>query len=265
MTAPILAIPTANGRYYQHPSNPIAVPSITNIIDQKNKPGLKYWAAKMCATYAGEAREKLAGLTKDEVFQLVKNAPFAQKDDSPSAIGDIVHSWIDEFVKATLNASQVYTPPNLETAPWQAKHMWNQFLTFTGRYNPTFIDSEFTVWSNAVGYAGTADLIFKIGDVTVLADTKTGERTYPETAMQLAALANADFILTPEGEEKPMYKADRYAILHVRPRSFALIPVEKIDEAWTCFRALRAVFEWHVSHADSTLGYAPRIGSKEAA
>lgn len=257
MTAPVLSVPTANGRFYQHPARNVAVPSITNVIGMKDKPGLKHWAAKMAAEYAADNLGKLQALDRNEAYALIKGAPFARRDDSPSAIGDIVHNAIDDFVKEG-------GEPDTTGWPSSATQMWRQFGLFNARYQPRYLDSEFTVWSNSHNYAGTADLAFAIGNTLILADTKTGNKVYPETGMQLAALARADFILTPEGEEKPLYNFERYAVLHVRPRSYALIPVEKMDEAWQAFLALRTVFHWHVTHADSTLGYAPRVGARAA-
>jgi len=259
MTDPALSITTDHGRYYIHPGKQSQVPSITNIKDLLNKPGLKYWHAKECAAYASAERVKLATLSADEAFTLVKGAPFLRKENSPSRIGDIVHDWIDRYIKIELDTFTA----ELAAAPITARRMWEQFLKFKEHYNPQFIDSEFTVWSDKYGYAGTADIAMRLGKQTVLVDTKTGNRNYPETGMQLAALANADFIITPEGDEKPLPKFDAFAILHLRPMSFSLIPVYNLDEAFKAFLGLKATFDWQVEWADKTLGFAPRFGTGE--
>lgn len=258
MTAPVLSFSTANGRYYAHPSRRKSVPSVTNIKDVKGIPALKYWAAREAASYAADNRSKLAGLDREEVFQLVKNAPFREQENSPSKIGDVVHDWIDRFVKGT--------PPGREEvsgAHITPRHMWEQFGLFNAKYEPKFIDSEFTVWSDTHNYAGTADLAMDVRGALILADTKTGNNIYPETGFQLAALAFADFILTPDGEEKPMPKWDRFAILHIRPTYFHLVPVENIEASFQAFLGLKAVFDWQVDYGDKTLGYSPKFGTKE--
>ena len=260
MTAPELSFPTANGRYYQHPAKQVAVPSVTNITGKKDKPGLKYWAAKMAATYASENRAMLATLSPADAYTLVRAAPFEHKDDSPSAIGDIVHDWIDNYVKT---AGAGPTSEAFQAAPITARRMWEQFQRFTEHYTPQFIESEFSVWSDTYGYAGSADLFMTMGGMNILADTKTGNKTYPEVAMQLAALARADFIINPDGTQRPIPAFDRYAVLHIRPMSFSLIPVGRIDEAFAAFLALKTVFDWEINYGDSTLGYAPRVGSKK--
>ena len=255
MTAPVLSVPTANGRYYQDPNGMKGmVPSVTNILDMMNKPGLKYWAAKECATYASQNREKLATLTEDEAWQLVRGAPFARHDDSPSAIGDIVHGWIERRIKGD-SPTHDEVMASHQTVKW----MWNSFLKFEDHYKPQFTDTEFTVWSDRYGYAGTADLAMRINGLNVLTDTKTGKNIYPDTAMQLAALANADVILSADGTVKPVPKFDRFAILHIRPRSASLVPVENIDEAFKVFLALKIAFDWKVNFADRTLGFAPKV------
>jgi hypothetical protein len=232
------------------------VPSITNIIDRKNKPGLKHWAAKAAAEYAADNLAKLEPLNRDERIQLVKNAPFTRTADSAAATGDAVHSWIDNYVKTGGTWA-----PDLPRTSITAQHMWHQFLAFVGRYQPTFGLSEFTVWSERYGYAGTGDLAFNVGGQNVLCDTKTGKNVYPEVAMQLAALAHADCIIDPEGNEHLLPGFDKYTVLHLRPMSFTLIPVERTDEAFQAFLALKTVLDWEASHADKTLGYAPKVAA----
>lgn len=255
MTAPSLSVPTANGRYYSRPSSGLMVPSITNIIGKKDKPGLKYWAAKEAANYAADNLQKLQTLTRDEAYSLVRGAPFANRDDSPSAIGDIVHSMIERYVRQ----EDAPTHEEITHAHNTVKWMYMHFIKFVDHYKPVFTGTEFTVWSDQYGYAGTADLSFQIANLHVLCDTKTGNRVYPETAMQLAALAKADVILSSDGTEREVPGYDRYAILHLRPRSFSLVPVENIDRAFDCFLALKQVFDWDLQFADKTLGFAPKV------
>lgn len=260
MTAPVLAVPTENGRYYTHPARRDSVPSITNILGKKFKP---LWSsgAKAAAQYAAEIRDKLGALDEEQVFQLVSHPPF--RDDSPSAIGDLVHKWIEEYVRGGMMGANPAGPPveDVNAAPNTAKWMYGRFLAFVNHYQPQFTDTEFTVWSNRHGYAGTADLSFKLGETHILADTKTGKAVYPEAAMQLAALANADVILSPDGSEKPVPKYDRFAVLHLRPRSFTLHPVDNLDAAFEAFLHLKGVFDWDIGAAKQSIGFAPPIKS----
>jgi hypothetical protein len=82
--------------------------------------------------------------------------------------------------------------------------------------------------------------------------------------MQLGALANADFIIEPDGTEKPLPAFDAFAVLHLRPRFSRLIPVEHTDEWFKAFLGLKAVFDCVLSYEDSTLAYAPKTEVRAA-
>lgn len=76
--------------------------------------------------------------------------------------------------------------------------------------------------------------------------------------MQLAALKNADVVISSDGSERPMAQYDGFAALHLRPRSFTLHPIDHIDEAFQCFLHLKAVFDWEVQFAHRTIVFAPK-------
>ena len=269
MTAPALAQATPWGRYYGRPGKAagLMVPSITNIKSMKAIKGLPNWAARECAEYAADNLERLEHLDRDERVQLIKGAPWREKEDSPAHIGDIVHEWIDTLAKGGKVDPEVYHDfhtGELMKAPRQAKQMWRQFGGFLNKHNPRWVKTEFTVWSDTYGYAGTADWSAYIGPWLVLGDNKTGKGVYADTAMQLGALAHADVILDTEGHEEPVPKFDRYAILHLRPRSATLVPVEHIDEWFEAFLGLKKVFDTVVNFEDKTLMYAPKIETRAA-
>jgi hypothetical protein len=269
MTQPKLAESTANGRFYRHPGRDgkSLNPSITNIKDMKAIP-LVGWASRKCAEYTSEHIATLATLSPEEIKELVKGAPYRSDPDRPNeaGIGDIVHEWIDEFVKTgAVPDVSVYTDKNgrEHPAPLTARQMWRQFGGVVDRYHPEFIESEFTVWSDRYGYAGTADLAAYIGPkrFTTLIDNKTGKQPYPDMAMQLGALAYADFILDEDGTEREIPPFDHFAILHIRPRSATLVPVpQDAVEAWfKAFLGLKVLFDCVMDWNDKTLLYAPKV------
>jgi hypothetical protein len=279
MTAPALSTATPFGRYYIHPNRPKQVPSITNIKGIKGIDSLKFWAAKEAANYAADNIAKLATLSHDEVFTLVKGAPFAKTSAKSEAsdVGDVVHDWIDSYIKGMppgdlMLANPCKTWPDGNVTALQpsgartARNMWRQFLAFVDRYKPEFVDSEFTVWSDKYEYAGTADWSARIGGALVLGDTKTGKAVYSDFRYQLAALAFADFILDPSGAQRPIPKYDRYAILHVRPMSATLVPFENdaVESAFAAFCAMKVVFEDDIKWKDKTMLFAPKIQAPKA-
>lgn len=257
MTDPALAKPTEYGRFYVHPVGQRQVPSITNITGMKFKPLFKA-GLKKAANYAADNRQMLAGLDRDAVYTLVVNPP--DKPNEPSAVGTLVHSWIERYIKAKLSpglpgVEQAEIDAAVNTAKW----MWQRFLAFDYHYKPEYTASEFTVWSNKYGYAGTADFSARLNGAHILVDAKTGKQPYPEVAMQLAAISHADFILSADGTESRLPAYDRYGVLHIRPRSFTFHPVVRIEEAFESFLALKTVFDWNINHAPASVCSAPQI------
>lgn len=269
MTAPKLAESTDKGRFYRHPgrNGQSMNPSITNIKDMKSIP-LAGWASRKCAEYTAEHIAALSALSPAEIKDLVRGAPWRADPDKPNeaGIGDIVHDWIDQYVKtgAVPNTEVYYDRDGGEhPSPITAKRMWRQFGGIVERYNPEFIESEFTVWSDKYGYAGTADLAAYIGAQrwTTLIDNKTGKSPYPDMAMQLGALAFADFILDEDGTEREIPPFTHFAILHIRPMSATLVPIprEAIDAWFNAFLGLKVVFDTVHEWGDKTLLYAPKV------
>lgn len=258
VTDPALARPTEHGRFYHHPRTRAEVPSITNITGMKFKPLFKS-GLKKAATYAADNIATLANLDRDAVYTLCANPPTDPTD--PSRVGTLVHGWIERYIKGKLVGSGegLVTPDELAAAPNTARWMYERWLKFDAHYHPEYVASEFTVWSNTFGYAGTADFSMMLNGAHVLVDAKTGKQPYAEVAMQLAAISHADFILSADGTESRLPQYNGFGVLHIRPRSFTLHPVYRIEEAFQSFLALKTVFEWNVHHAPYSVGEAPQI------
>ena len=265
MTAPRFAEDTDHGRFYFHPANRRQVPSITNIKGQKNIKALIGATAKECAAYASANREKLATLDEGEAFSLVRGAPFRHdsKKNVASRNGDIVHQWIDMHIQGEQVNPLVYMDQNTgeeKPSTTTARHMWNVFLDFERYYKPRWLLSEFTVWSDSIGYAGTMDWAAEINGMLVLGDNKTGNWVYPDTAMQLAAGAKADFMLDAEGQEVELPKFDAFGILHIRPRfwEFPQYSNEAVDAWFEAFKGLKVVLDTVINWEDRTIIYGPK-------
>lgn len=270
MTAPKMSFPTDNGRYYGHPTQQASVPSITNIKKQENQPAINASNLRKMAEYAVENRERLAALTPAEQVQIIKGSQYAK--NPASRIGDIVHAWVDGFIKTGKHpkddepltlyegtaSEEVVT---YDAAPITARRMYRQFEGWRDKHKPTFTASEFTVWSYKYGYAGTADFSAVISNWLVLVDTKTGAGVYPDVAKQLAPLCFADVMITVQGDETELPKYDRAAVLHLRPTysEFPMIDSEALESAFKAFLGLKANFDHNVSFADRVLVRAPRI------
>lgn len=260
MTAPRLARPArpgepgyeAGARVYEHPLSGKVVPSITAVCGMLDKSALKFWAARQCAEYADANWPELT--TAPNRFELIRNAPWRTADKAADA-GNIVHGWIDLYVKNGYRPSQGVLDQNSITT----RRMWASFMRFVDVYQPQFTDAEFTVWSDTHDYAGTMDWSAKIGSWLVLGDTKTGKGTYPEVGLQVSAGAFADYIIEPDGSTRPLPQYDRFAVLHVRPMFAKLQPLHLIPECFEAFKHARGLKHWKDHVANSVIIDSPKI------
>lgn len=261
MTAPDLSKQTDNGRFYVHPHNQKMVPSITNVIGMKSKPGIAYWGYKQCGLFVAENLDTIIELgqkDKGAVVDVVKGAPNRSTAGS-SDRGDLVHLWIERRIKS---GGTEPTTEEIEQNPDKtARQMWVSFLRIEARYRPEWLNAETTVWSDKYGYAGTIDWLARIGGKVTLGDTKTGNNVYPEVGMQIAAAHNADYAINEDGQPFTLEKAERFAVLHIRPRYARLSPLTNMEQNFRAFLGLRACFEWQVAYSDSVIQYAPKIES----
>lgn len=243
MTNPKLAENTANGRIYRHPVTGEVVPSVTTIISVLDKPALVQWAANMAAEYAADNWSVLAPLGRDERVTLIKGA-HRRVSGSAADLGTAVHDAVDAWC----------TDRPMPVWERGVEPFMEQFVEFLEQRRPEFLRNEVTVWNRTVGYAGTFDWIASIGGRVTLGDTKTGKRVYGEVALQLAALKHAEFILHPDGTEEPLPAIELAGVLHLRPRSWALVPVDAGPESFDAFKAAATLRNWKSDVEPRVLG-----------
>lgn len=264
MTNPLNSFQTNFGRFYAHPSsglsNPQALlasqdmsnpyspkPSVTNIIGMMDKKFLPAFYAKLVAEHAVANLETIryqAETFGPEVaigsLKTVPNMP-----NRNASIGDEIHAAIDSYVQGV---------PVTEFATSTAEAMYRQWLGFIRDTPIDIVRSEFTVWSYKHGYAGTGDLMWRHAGKLWIVDTKSGNRVYPEVAMQTSALAHADVILDSDGNESEMPASDFQGVMHIRPRSVRLYRLDRTDEAFETFLACKRLFDWKRFDAPKVIG-----------
>ncbi len=243
MSGPALARATPLGRFYEHPVTGRKVISVTTAIRVLDKPALPRWAAKAAAEYADSKWETLAALGGAERIQLIKGAPWRESEKAAN-LGTAVHEAIDAWCT------------DRQMPDWEpgVEAFMLQFAEFLEAREPRFVCNEATVWSETHGYAGTLDWIAEINGVMTLGDTKSGKGVYPEVALQLEALRRADYILGKDGTESPIPDVTQLAVLHVRPRSWALIPVDPGAGTFDAFVATLRLSTWLAETAPTVLG-----------
>lgn len=221
--------------------------SVTTILRVLDKPALVPWAQGIVAEAAIAHRSDLEGWVQvggvEGAIGLLKRAATTQKDKA-AAVGSDVHS-----IAERLNRGQDVTVPD-DIAPFvEAYRHWLR------DFDPTVIAAEEMVVGD--GYAGTLDLICEIAGETWLIDLKTAKGVYSDTALQLAAYANALFIGRPGDPQRyRLPRFDQYGVVHIRPSGAELVPYDVTADDYATFLALRAVSVWRTGKAKTVVGQA---------
>lgn len=213
-------------------------------------PFLIDWAAKKAAERAVAMAQdgRLAQLLEEQGDDAAIRLIAAAKEEAREQSADL-GKWVHRVAEAW--ALGLETP----RVPTSIARYVDQLRRWFEKAQPRVEAAEVTVYHrgpDGFRYAGTVDLIAWIrnADGTEelwLIDLKTGERLYPEAAVQLASYGRATFIGGPDGEtELPMPAVERYGILHVRPTFAKLKPARVDEEAWLTFRHAAAVHTWGV-------------------
>ena len=203
MTSPKLAVQTEYGRMYARQVGArVEVPSITTVIGMEAL-DLTGWAGFMAArSLADHAQLLEATGDPSRMRRLVREAASAAERhrDEAAARGDRVHDYAEQY------ALKVLGKPNELAAAREALTRHDElgyarhFESWWRDYRVEPVAAEVTVWNHSVGYAGTIDLVARVGGKLALVDYKTkgmdreGMVKSPDAKviMQLAAAAKAE-------------------------------------------------------------------------
>lgn len=137
-----------------------------------------------------------------------------------------------------------------------------QYRRFLAEYQPDLLAIEYMGISRTHGYAGTGDILARIGGAVACIDIKTHTKStplpdtyYPETAMQLAACSRFDFVGKPgDPTEYPLPAATKYGVLLLGPDDYALIPYFVTDDTFDAFLACLRLHRWRQGEARVVVG-----------
>lgn len=242
--------------YYLDGAGPI--PSVTRVLKVVDKSGpLIGWAKRITAEAAVRNLPMLnqmvtTGGEQASIDWLKKLAD--HKRDSAANLGTRVHALAESVARGQAVEMTDEEHPFVDTYV-------RDFLT---PFAPRFLALEEMVCSLTHGYAGTFDAIAEIAGETWMLDLKTSTGTYAETALQLSAYANADFIARP-GSAKRMRvpKVTRYGVIHCRPEQTRLVEYGVDKGTFDAFLACRGLFDWVEGQAKSVVGR--QVKSQEGA
>lgn len=226
------AIDTAKGRFYPWADQKFV--SVTTVIGEGiPKPQLNKWFVKEMARIAALHRLHLSTLLEEEALQFLidyREPGF----DGASTLGSNVHSIAEKIARG-----KKHRTPTAKEAPYV-----EGFVAFIEKYSPRFIETEATVYSREHGYAGTMDAQVEIDGKVYVMDIKTGKGVWPEAALQIAAYRHADFIGRSDGREDGLTPSDGGLVLHLRPRSFNVIPVDTGLNVFDTFLSALDIYRW---------------------
>lgn len=262
MAGKVLTIKRGGSRFYVHPVTHVKYPGVTSVIGMLPKPFLTFWAAKMTAEAAVDnlaAVESIARRDRAGAIDYLKGA-HRRYTSLRAGVGSDAHDLFERLIRGEY-VNRVH--PDLE--PYRAA-----FMEFLALVNPELVRAEDVAWSDTHEYAGSFDAILYVWlDVdgkptpdrsgerhTLMVDWKTSKGTYPDVALQMAAYANADKLIDPEGNTVPLPEFDGAAVLHVTPESWEFVPVRIDAEVFQIFLNLRRVFEWDRDISKTVLGRA---------
>ena len=226
-------ITTKNGRYYEW--NGEKYPSVTTILSKGiPKPGLIKWSARFVAEAAVLQQDQWMDKSDGEAVEYLAGLPDNRRNSSAS-LGSSIHAAAEAVAQGN---------PIRDDLPDAAKPYIRGFERFVEDFRPAYLHTETAVFNRSHGYAGTLDSVVRIGRTVWVLDTKTGNRVYPEVALQLAAYSRAEFIGKEGGEEVAMPKIKKGGVLHLFQNGYSLIPVRIDDEVFDAFLAVKDVHYW---------------------
>ena len=240
-------------RFYVRTDDGRRAVGVTSVISMAPKPFLTHWAARVSAEYAVTHIDTVATLARTDpgaAVDLIKGA-HRRYTAGRAELGSAAHDLFERMIRGE-HVGRVA----MDLEPYR-----RHFAEFLDTVQPELISAEDVMWSDTYGYAGSSDAILRIqdaehGSTVVIVDWKTSRDTYPDVALQLAAYAHADVIVTPDGEESPMPEIQAGAVLHVTPERWALKPVRIDDEVFQIFLTLRRVVDWDRELSRQVIGKA---------
>jgi hypothetical protein len=257
------------GNSHSYMIDGFAVPGVTTVIGQLDKPALINWAAETTASYAVDNWNSLSALPTSEKMKQMVNARWA-KNKEAIAKGNEIHA----MAQALMEGRPVDVPPLLEASV-------RALVSLLEAWQVEALQNEVSLGHSEELYAGTADMVAssdKLGGTFVF-DFKTGKRAYNEVALQLAAYSRCDLAAFtteqtgPRGGKKPAVWTTKDAIpvdqevayaIHIADGVAELIPATIDDDVYQAFAALADLWWTWTRRTDyrrrDKPGYNPPLG-----
>ncbi len=207
------------------------LPSVTTILKIIDKPALMNWAAKQAAK---------AVLMDPEKYSTPEKAAAAIYDISESATtrGGDAHKVAEVYADAYIAGK---TDEFVSDNPY-----FPAIKAFFDTMRPEVLHKEVRLVNLEQGYAGTADLIARIGQKTFVVDYKTSKAVYPEYRLQVEAYRQCTMFILQDGTRINQYPiADSGAVVLFRNDGTFAWTETTADH--TAFLAAMILFLWRES------------------
>lgn len=218
-----------------------SVPSVTTIINEYAKSWLGPWMSKAAAQFTADNLDELIALPRDAVFDVVNRAS-RRISEAAMGKGTKIHEAVEAFITDGVEAVNVEDMDRLPQI--------GAAFEFLNDHVETVLHTEVTFFNLTYQYAGTADLVVvlktpKYKGQTALVDLKSGARLYKEVALQLAALANGEFMVDDDLEAADMPVFDLGMAVHLTEAGkYSARPVNIGPEVFKAFVALRSMAKY---------------------
>lgn len=252
----------SQGRAYRDPSTGLQYPSVTSVLKYEDKSSLVQWAVDRAVLWCVENWQAL-GVDPEDAFWRARRRHNDVRDER-AWVGTGVHAYIEA------QHTDAWEMPELNDEQLEILEWWNHFNE-THDVEP--VHTEWTIYNSSVGYAGTADGLWRITEKltgetwTALVDVKTSKNVWAGHYMQLAALANGEYWMreissaddnsieqkwkNPETgkieksfwvkENMPSF--DKVQILHLTKDGVELIDVNNLDVHFKKFCAYKSILD----------------------
>lgn len=228
-----MTVPKRRMGYYQLEVDGkiVELPSVTTILRVIDKPALIQWAAKQGA---------LAVLTNPEKYDTPEKAAAAIYDiqDTATSRGGKAH----EVAEAYASFYEAGMPDKFTSDdPY-----FPAIKAFFETMHPEILYKEVRLVNLEQGYAGTADLIARVGPKSFVVDFKTGKAVYPEARLQVEAYRQCTMLIKGDGTRVSIYPmADAGAVVLLRDDGTFAWTETTADH--TAFLAAMILFLWQKS------------------
>ena len=230
--------------------------NITGVQDALRKEAIEAWGKWEVAKAAVRSLSIVNGMvatfpvvgdptSSHPAVKFLAGVPGYKKDEA-AKLGTGVHA-----VGEALNRGDA--PSVSDTVRPLAERYYRGFIeSYRPQFHPDYI--EFMVASVKYEYAGTMDMVCRIGGEVFLLDIKTSSKKidlspkgfpYPDTALQLAAGRWADFMGKPNDPKRyPIPPITRCGVVAVTPDDCQLIEYDVTPEDFRTFLAARKAWGW---------------------